>query len=51
MSKHLACLRQSQLVLAGVVVCCRCLHPQQAQAQLQKIKNLYGTERVYEVIL
>ena len=27
------------------------LHPQQAQAQLQKIKNLYGTERVYEVIL
>lgn len=27
------------------------LHPQQAQTQLQKIKNIYGTERVYEVIL
>ena len=27
------------------------LHPQHAQAQLQKIKNLYGTERVYEIIL
>lgn len=27
------------------------LHPLRAQAQLQKIKNLYGTERVYEVIL
>ena len=27
------------------------LHPQRAQAQLQKIQDLYGTERVYEVIL
>ena len=27
------------------------LHPQLAQVQLQKIKNIYGTERVYEVIL
>ncbi len=27
------------------------LHPLQAQTQLHKIKNLYGTERVHEIIL
>ena len=27
------------------------LHPQRAQEQLQKIKHIYGTEHVYEIIL